>query len=266
MFAFFDGGLQYVGTPFSWVDFVISLIIFGGAFFLLFRVIKRRFAIVTTASLMLVNLLAWFFSLNLLFYVTLASLVVFIVVVLIVNQYEIRVLNANSLAGKFSFWHHNSPEKVFDRSALYQKIALTVETLSKNRIGALITFERKTKLDDFVKSGTILNAPVTPELLTTIFYPGTRLHDGAVVIKGNEIVSAAVFYTPSTKAFAGKYGSRHRAAIGISEISDSVTVVVSEETGRISFAVNGQLETCDPQNFVRVLETYMSVKEENAEE
>ena len=75
-----------------------------------------------------------------------------------------------------------------------------------------------------------------------------------------------MLFPPSTKAFAGKYGSRHRAAIGISEISDSVTVVVSEETGRISFAVNGQLETCDPQNFVRVLETYMSVKEENAEE
>ena len=128
-----------------------------------------------------------------------------------------------------------------------------------------MTFEKSTSLMDLTKNGVRVNAPFSPELITTIFYPGTRLHDGAVVIKGNEIISAAVFYTPSTKAFAGKYGSRHRAAIGISEISDSVTVVVSEETGRISFAVNGQLESCDPNNFVQVLETYMSVEVNTAE-
>ena len=91
----------------------------------------------------------------------------------------------------------------------------------------------------------------------TIFYPGTRLHDGAVVIHGNEIVAASVFYTPTTKPFAGKYGSRHRAALGISEISDSVTVVVSEETGRISFAVDGQLDAVDQESFLRVFENYM---------
>ena len=266
MFAFFDGGLQYVGTPLSWVDFVISLIIFVGASFLLLRVIKRRFAIITTASLMLTNLLAWFFSLNLLFYVTLASLVVFIVVVLIVNQSEIRVLTANSLAGKFSFGHHNSPEKVFDRSALYQKIALTVETLSKNRIGAIITFERNTKLDDFVKSGTILNAPVTPELLTTIFYPGTRLHDGAVVIRRDYILAASVYYTPTTKPLTGKYGSRHRAAIGISEVTDSVTIVVSEETGRISLAIGGELIHVSSDNFIRTFEDYMLAEDDKKEE
>ena len=108
-----------------------------------------------------------------------------------------------------------------------------------------------------IKNGVSVKAPVTAELLMTIFYPGTRLHDGAVVIHGNEIVAASVFYTPTTKPFAGKYGSRHRAALGISEISDSVTIVVSEETGRISFAVNGNLESVDQENFLRVFENYM---------
>ena len=108
-----------------------------------------------------------------------------------------------------------------------------------------------------MKNGVAVKAPVSTELLQTIFYPGTRLHDGAVVIHGNEIVAASVFYTPTTKAFAGKYGSRHRAALGISEISDAVTVVVSEETGRISFAVNGTLETVDQANFLRVFENLM---------
>ena len=156
--------------------------------------------------------------------------------------------------------------KIFDSKAFYEQVGIAVNSLSKSRMGALMTFEKGTSLKDLTKNGVQVHAPFSPELIMTIFYPGTRLHDGAVVIKGNEIVSAAVFYTPSTKAFAGKYGSRHRASIGISEISDSVTVVVSEETGRISFAVNGELETCDPQNFVRVLETYMSVQETSNEE
>ena len=148
-------------------------------------------------------------------------------------------------------------EKVFDRKAVYKTIEQTVLALSKDRVGALMTFEKNNSLADIIKNGSPVHAPVTSELLCTIFYPGTRLHDGAVVIHNNEIVAASVFFTPTTKAFAGKYGSRHRAAIGISEICDAVTVVVSEETGRISFAVNGQLESVDQTNFLRVFENYM---------
>jgi len=91
----------------------------------------------------------------------------------------------------------------------------------------------------------------------TIFYPGTRLHDGAVIIRDNVIYAASVYYTPTTKALSGKYGSRHRAAIGISEISDSITIVVSEETGRISIAQNGELESVSPDKFIERLTEYM---------
>ena len=121
-----------------------------------------------------------------------------------------------------------------------------------------IQLGRQPTSTDIIKNGVPVHAPVTPEILLTIFYPGTRLHDGAVVIHGNEIVAASVFFTPTTKPFAGKYGSRHRAAIGISEISDAITVVVSEETGRISFAVNGELEAVNQTNFLRVFENYMA--------
>ena len=79
-----------------------------------------------------------------------------------------------------------------------------------------------------------------------------------MIIHGNQIVAASVFFTPTTKPFAGKYGSRHRAALGISEISDAVTVVVSEETGRISIAVDGELNSVDQDSFLRVFETYMA--------
>lgn len=148
-------------------------------------------------------------------------------------------------------------EKIYDRKALYKTIESTVIELSNTKVGAIMTFEKNTSLKDVIRNGEPIHAPVSKALLLTIFYNGTRLHDGAVVIHGNEIVSAAVFYTPTTEPFAGKYGSRHRAAIGISEISDAITIVVSEETGRISLAVNGALETVDQSNFLRVFENYM---------
>ena len=122
-----------------------------------------------------------------------------------------------------------------------------------------MTFERSTNLDDVMKSGTIIDAPVSQELLETIFYVGTRLHDGAVVIRGNIIVAASVYYTPTTRALTGKFGSRHRAAFGISEISDSVTVVVSEETGRVSIAYNGNLETVPLDSFLREFSDLMNM-------
>lgn len=153
-------------------------------------------------------------------------------------------------------------EKIFDSHALYEEVNQAVLYLSKTRTGAIITFERSNTLKDIMKNGVPINAPVSKELLETIFYTGTRLHDGAVVIHGNQIIAASVFFTPSTKPFAVKYGSRHRAAIGISEISDAVTLVVSEETGRISIAVNGELETVSPENFLRVFENYMTFEEE----
>ena len=152
-------------------------------------------------------------------------------------------------------------EKIYDREAVYAQIESAVLQLSKTRTGALITFEKNTSLREIMKNGVPVHAPVSSELLVTIFYPGTRLHDGAVVVHGNEIIAASVFFTPTTKPFAGKYGSRHRAAIGVSEVSDSVTVVVSEETGRISIATNGELNRVDQSNFLRSFETYMADSE-----
>ena len=177
---------------------------------------------------------------------------------LFANLGDLRRFIANPFkVTKATVVNQNKVEKIFDRDAFNKEIEKTVITLSKAKIGAIITFERNNSLNDIVKNGVPVNAPVSAELLSTIFYPGTRLHDGAVVIHGNEIIAASVFFTPTTKAFAGKYGSRHRAAIGISEISDAVTVVVSEETGRISFAVNGTLETVDQSSFLRVFDNLL---------
>ena len=153
-------------------------------------------------------------------------------------------------------------EKIYDRKSVYKQLEAAVIQLSNTRTGAIITFEKNTSLKDIMKNGVPVHAPLSSELLLTIFYPGTRLHDGAVVVHGSEIVAASVFFTPSTAPFAGKYGSRHRAAIGVSEVSDAVTVVVSEETGRISIASNGELQMVDQSKFLMTFETYMADSED----
>ena len=154
-----------------------------------------------------------------------------------------------------------SKEQQMSKDALYKLISETVGSLSRTKTGAIITFEKSNLLDEIIKNGTPINAPVSQELLVTIFYPGTRLHDGAVVIRGNQIIAASVYYTPTTRALTGKYGSRHRAAFGISEITDSVTVVVSEETGRISIAYKANMEAV---SYDRFLDEFTSAMEDDA--
>ena len=246
-----------------WVDFVVALLVLVGFGVLVVFLFKRKITYIIYSVNAFVTLVAWFFGLKLIMYLSLVMLSVALVTFFSVHVASIRPYISDSLAGKNISFRKNS-EKIFDRHALYLKIESAVIALSKSRTGAIITFERNVELSDFVKSGTILNSPVTPELLLTIFYPGTRLHDGAVVIKRDFILAASVYYTPTTKPLTGKYGSRHRAAIGISEITDSVTVVVSEETGRISLAVAGELIPVNNETFLRTFEEYMFEEDNKA--
>lgn len=128
-----------------------------------------------------------------------------------------------------------------ERERVIDELVNAITTLSKEQTGALITFERQVSLNDYINTGTKINADIKSELFLTIFWDGTPLHDGAVIIQGDRVVCAAAFYPPTNKDLSPKYGARHRAAIGISEVSDSLTVVVSEETGTISFASHGEL-------------------------
>ncbi len=123
-----------------------------------------------------------------------------------------------------------------------EEVARAADVLSKNKIGALICMERVTQLGDIMRTGTPLGADITAELLVNIFVPNTPLHDGAVVIGGNKILAAACFL-PLTHNhdLSRELGTRHRAALGLSEISDAVVLVISEETGRISIARDGDL-------------------------
>ena len=256
---------------FAWessvASFIITLvIIFGiyGLFFFVFsKVAKRKYCFITLGASCLTVLITYLFCLDMAFNICAFFSSAIIAVELFANIGDLRQFIANPFHVSTAKATNFGVEKIYDPKALYKNIEVTVKRLSEKRIGAIMTFEKNTSLKDIIKNGVAINAPVSPELLETIFYTGTRLHDGAVVIHGKDIIAASVFFTPTTKPFAGKYGSRHRAAIGISEICDAITVVVSEETGRISLAVNGSLETVDQANFLRVFENYMSQGEDS---
>ena len=253
--------IEFAWNVLPLASFIISLIalvgIFAFLYFLYAKIVKRTAGYVFVSVSFVLCLVTFLFNLTTVFILSSVLTSVGVTISLFANLGDLRSFLANPFkrsqvkSGKFEV------EKIYNRELLYKTIETAVINLSKTRTGAIMTFEKNTSLADIIKNGVSIKAPVSAELLMTIFYPGTRLHDGAVVIHGNEIVAASVFYTPTTKPFAGKYGSRHRAALGISEISDSVTVVVSEETGRISFAVNGQLDAVDQANFLRVFENYM---------
>ncbi|TLS37967.1 sporulation-specific diadenylate cyclase CdaS [Pseudalkalibacillus caeni] len=129
-------------------------------------------------------------------------------------------------------------------TSMHTELSRVAQHLSNRHHGALIAIQRDDSVDPLIKEGTALNAQFSTTLLESIFYPGNPLHDGAVLIKTNHIISAGNVLPISTNELKGankKLGMRHRAAIGLSERSDALVLVVSEETGRISFAIGGKL-------------------------
>ncbi|MDQ0190446.1 TIGR00159 family protein [Alicyclobacillus cycloheptanicus] len=151
-----------------------------------------------------------------------------------------RALDQLGRGGIFNFSFGNA--RAEDVRQTIAEVVKATQVLAKNRIGALIALERTTGLTEYVETGTLVEGVASSELLINTFIPNTPLHDGAVIIRGSRLVAAACFL-PLTedRDLDKKLGTRHRAAIGLTEQSDAVTVVVSEETGQISVAVDGVL-------------------------
>ena len=129
-----------------------------------------------------------------------------------------------------------------ENEQIVREISNCLLSLSRRRVGALIVFEQRIGLKDIIETGTALNSSISSALLENIFEPNTPLHDGAVVIRGNQIMAAGCFLTLSEgKSISRELGTRHRAALGITETTDAITLIVSEETGIISMAKEGRL-------------------------
>ena len=159
--------------------------------------------------------------------------------IIIIFQPEIRSILER--LGKSNVFSRITTLTGNEKEHLVDQIVTATMLLSQNQTGALISIEQSHSLEDFISTGTRLNSDVTAELLTSIFVTSTPLHDGAVIIQGDKIACASAYFPPTNLELPSKYGARHRAAIGISEISDAVTIVVSEETGSISVAEAGKI-------------------------
>lgn len=149
---------------------------------------------------------------------------------------------SQTLQGRFFADTLLSSHEEVDVTRMIDEVARATDRLSRSRTGALIVLERQTGLGEYIATGTPIDAVVSAALLENIFVPNTPLHDGACIIRGDRVVAAAAFLPLTDSAQPGsELGSRHRAAIGISEQSDAISVAVSEETGWVSVAAEGRL-------------------------
>ena len=184
--------------------------------------------------------ISYILKLEMLNFILNKTLTIGLLSVVIIFQPEIR--RALEHLGRSAFEELHSMQDVENRNITVNEIVNAVDNLAASKTGALIVIEKVTRLGEILNSGTILDAKVTSNLLENIFVVNTPLHDGATIIRNDRILaSGCVLPLTNNTSINKKLGTRHRAAIGLSEISDSIIIIVSEETGIVSLAINGKL-------------------------
>ena len=232
-------------NPFELVTLIIDLTLVMFLLYCFFKMVKGSRAWQLIKGIALLVVATWvsgLFNLKILNWILTGIMNVGVIAILVIFQPELRraleQLGTNKITQFFGIDKDLSTKAKED---IY-KIVIAAEELSKTKTGALIVVERDIKIQDIIATGIPMDAEVSPQLLVNIFVPKTPLHDGAVIISGNKIAAAAcVLPLADDNDIAKELGTRHRAAIGISKESDSIVVVVSEETGKISVAKDGTL-------------------------
>ena len=232
-------------NPLHLISLIIDLTI---VIFLMYKFIKmikssRVWQLVKgIALLILLTLVSGWLHLDILHYLLTSVMTYGVIVMIVIFQPELRrgleQLGSNKLTKFFGI----DKDIITKTKEDMYKIVIAAEELSKTKTGGLIVIERDIKISDIAESGVEINAEVSPQLLVNLFVPNTPLHDGAVIISNNRITAAAcILPLANDKEIAKELGTRHRAAIGISKETDSIAVVISEETGKISVAKDGTL-------------------------
>lgn len=245
---FFDTKiLSYINTLIDYPIKILTLIVdLSIVFYLLHKLIKmikgtRAIQLIKgIAVLLIANVLSDFLSLHVLHYILNSVVTYGVVLFIVVFQQELRKMleqmgSASTSIKKFFDTEDSSLDSV-------DKVADAVEQMASDKTGALIIYEKETNLGEIIQTGVGINSEISKELLLNIFVPDTPLHDGAVVIRDNKIAAAScILPITDREGLDREFGTRHRAAIGLSEVSDAVIIVVSEETGKISLAMNGKI-------------------------
>ncbi|WP_096000361.1 diadenylate cyclase CdaA [Clostridioides difficile] len=192
--------------------------------------------------LLLATQLSNTFKLHTVYWISLKALDYGVIAALIIFQPEFRAGLEHIGRAKFNLFgkNVNTSEETLNRNI--EEIVEALYSLSRQKIGALIIMERENRISDIINTGTIIDAEISRQLLINIFIPNTPLHDGAVVIRDSKVKAAACFLPlTESKDLSKDLGTRHRAGIGVSEVSDCITLIVSEETGGVSIAKAGKL-------------------------
>jgi len=250
-----DALMNFTNTV-SYTD-VIDILLVAFLIYCILSIMQRTSASNVIRGLVLLLVvagLADFFSMSILSYLLQQVLHMGIILIVVLFQPEIRKL--------FERVSVNSIDSIFKKRSRFDSLEATLNTIqtacysmSKSNIGALIVLERMVGLNDFAGTGVNIDAEVSPELIQSIFYENTPLHDGALIIRNNRVLAAACVLPLTTNYNIAKdLGMRHKAAVGLSERSDAVIVIVSEQTGNISVASNGMLKrNLDNETFEKLL-------------
>jgi diadenylate cyclase len=222
---------------------ILDIIVVSYIFYKGYILIKETRAVQLLKGILLILLLipiSSLLKLTMLKWILEKTITIGVLSIIIIFQPEIRRALEHLGRSAFNDMHILEDEEAMEK--VVTEVAEAVESLSKERTGALIVIENRTGLGEVIGTGTKLDAVVSSELLQNIFVVNTPLHDGATIIRNDKIAAAGCFLPlTSNDSISKSLGTRHRAAIGISENSDALTIIVSEETGTISLAVNGRL-------------------------
>ena len=242
--------LSYIRTlqeyPIKLVSLILDITIVVFLAYQLLRIVKdsRAWQLVKGIALLIVaTALSELLNLKILNYLLSMIMDWGVILIIIIFQPEIRrALEQLGGTNRFTRFFGFDKDIITKTKEDIYKIVIAVYELAKNKTGALIVIERDIQIKDIIATGIPMNSEVSPQLLVNIFVPNTPLHDGAVVISNNKIAAAACMLPlASDQDIAKELGTRHRAGIGISKESDSIAIIVSEETGKVSVAKDGTL-------------------------
>jgi len=231
--------------PVKLIVLIIDLVIVMYLGYKLMGIVKNSRAwqlVKGIALLIIVTWLSGIFNLKILNYILTAIMNWGVLALIVIFQPEIRRALEQLGTNKFAKFFGLEKDILTKTKEDIYKVVIAAEELSKAQVGGLIVIERDIAIKDIINTGILMNCDVSPQVLTNIFVPKTPLHDGAVIISNNKIAaSACMLPLASDRDIARELGTRHRAAIGISKESDAIAIVISEETGKVSVAKDGNL-------------------------
>ncbi|QKS69826.1 TIGR00159 family protein [Paenalkalicoccus suaedae] len=247
------------------ITIIVDIVLVAYVIYKLIMIIRGTRAVQLVKGITVI-LAVWFLSgflgLNTLQFIMQQAVTYGLLAIIIIFQPELR--RALEQLGRGRFFSSSGGENEQEVKENIEHLINASKYMGKRRIGALITLERDTGMSDYVETGIAMNAKLTSELLINVFIPNTPLHDGAVIIKNDEILAAGCYLPLSENPFISKeLGTRHRAALGVSEVSDAITIAVSEETGSISVAMEGDLHRNVDEAALRKLLVNGLFKQEN---